>query len=884
MNTAEQNPPYRNPDLPIETRIDDLLGRMSLEEKARQLDQYHGCASFAERTFPTHHTAMDKGSRLDLAKVETVVGDSGIGSIHDLYPPDAEPINQLQRQAVEDTRLGIPILFAEEALHGLCGPGNTIFPQAIGLAGSWNTELVERVGQAIARELRAYGIHESFGPVLDLARDPRWGRMEETYGEDTHLAARMAVAMVRGMQGGDLSADDSIIAEPKHFAAYGDTRGGLNTSSNHLGKRDLLTYYLPVFEAAVTEGGAMGMMCSYNSIDGIPCPADHWLLTEVLREQWGFQGYVRSDLGAVRRLRDDHRTAADAEDCIRQTLEAGLDIQYYDFDNDTWQGGIVALVRDGRLAMETVDRAVRRVLRAKFMLGLFEQPHTDPKLVKERVRCQAHIDLAREAARQSICLMKNEGSLLPLRKDLARIAVIGPNASEVRSGDYAPTIWGFEPVSVLAGIRAAVSPGTEVVYAKGTDVRPGGLDAVPPANLRSPEGEPGLRAEYYNSLDLAGKPVLRRNDPNVDFNWIFTKPANEVDHAAFSVRWTGTLTAGHSFEGYLGTSSLDSMRLWVDGVLVVDGWDKGKSANTNLSVPFSLEAGQVYDLRIEYKKDNSGIQVCFGWNQGDDDIAAAVDAARQADVAILCVGDSRDTCGEGRDRSQLDLPGRQGDLVKAIHATGTPCVLLLQIGRALALPWEAEHIPAILNAWFPAEQGGTAVAEVLFGDRNPAGRLPVTFPKSIGQLPLYYNALPFGNKTYIDCGADALFSFGHGLSYTDFAYSGLEVSPKQTGPRGTVTVQVDVTNTGERAGDEVVQLYLNDVVSSVVRPLKELKGFQRLHLEAGAAQTVRFELGPKDLALLDRHLAWSVEAGEFEVTVGGSSAAALSARFEVVPR
>ncbi len=875
--------PYRNPHIPIEARIHDLLGRMTLEEKARQMDQYHGCMNFVDHTFPTHSTAMAKDGALLMDRVEALIGQEGVGCIHDLYPPGAGPVNQLQEYAVTKTRLGIPVLFSEEGLHGLCGPGNTIFPQAICLASSWNPEILRRVGEGIATEFRAYGIHETFSPVLDLAREPRWGRMEETFGEDTWLSSRMAVAMVAGMQGEDLTSDKAIIAEPKHFAAYGVTRAGVNCSPAHLGERELRTWVLPIFEAAIREAGALGIMVSYNSIDGIPCSGNKWLLTGVLRQEWGFEGFVRSDLGAINRLHRDHRTAGSNSEAIRQSIEAGMDMQYYDFESEEYQQSIVRMVQEGKLTMESVDRAVGSILRVKFRLGLFENPYTDPSLVSKRVRCQEHLRTALDAAREGICLMRNEGGLLPLKKDLRKIAVIGPSAAVPRMGDYTPTVWGFEPVTVLDGIRALVSPDTEILYAKGTGIQENELDPVPGDCLRLPDGSAnGLRGEYFPNLDLDGEPCLIRTDSQIDFNWAFTKPAEGLGSAGYSVRWTGSLIPTQTFEGRLGTASHDSMRLWVDGNLVVDNWCKGAYEAAALSQPFSFEQGREYRLRLDFRKDASAIQVLLGWNQGVDEIDAAVKAVKEADVAVVCVGDSTMTCGESRDRTNLNLPGKQLDLVKAVYATGTPVVLVLQIGRGMTLTWEAEHIPAILNAWFPGEQGGRAVAEVLFGDTNPGGKLPVTFPKSVGQIPLYYNSLPSGSQRYIDMDREPLYPFGHGLSYTRFEYSNLRVNPERIGPWGEVAVSVDVQNTGECPGDEVVQVYLHDLYSSVIRPMQELCGFQRIHLQPGETQPVSFTVGTRHLRLLDRHLEWVVEPGEFEIMVGGSSVTVLKDRFVVV--
>lgn len=883
VRTEEQYVAYKDASLPIEERLEDLLARMSLEEKVRQMDQYHGVNNFVDKKFPGSGTAMARDGKLLMAKVESLIGRLGLGCIHDLYPPTAEVTNQLQKYAVEKTRLGIPILFSEEALHGLCSPGATIFPQAITLGASWNPELARRVGKAIASEARAFGIHESFGPVLDLCRDPRWGRMEENYGEDTWLTSRLGVAMIKGMQGEDLSADDAIIAEPKHFLGYGAPAGGVNCAPCQAGERELRTYYLPVFEAAVVEGGAMGIMCAYNSIDGVPCAGSKWLLTDILRGEWGFQGFVRSDLGAVRRLHTDHCVAGDGEEAILQAVDAGLDLQYYDYERDFFQPTLIDLVESGRLDEAVIDRAVSRILRAKFMLGLFENPYTDPALAARRVRCREHLDVALQSAREGLCLMKNDDGLLPLPKDLRRIAVLGPSADIPRLGDYTSLVDGFRPVTVLDGIRRIVSKKTEVTFTKGADIVLGDLKPVHRKFLSPPDNNgQGLRAEYFDNPDLAGEPALVRIDSSVSFNWIYTTPAEGIGPEPFSVRWTGRLKPDHTFDGFLGTASTDSMRLWIDGELFVDGWDQGSAVNSGLKKPFRFVAGHVYDVRVEFKKDHSAAQVVLGWNDQLASIDDAVALAREADVAIVCLGDSGETCGEGRDRAFLDLPGDQLDLLKAVQATGTPTVLVLQIGRAMTLNWEAENVPAILNAWFGGELGGQAIAEALFGDYNPAGRLPVSFPKCVGQLPLYYNAPVFGPQQYTDMDRDPLFAFGHGLSYTTFEYSALRLSPAVIRPDGLTTVSVDVTNTGTRPGDEVVQLYIHDLISSVVRPEMELKGFARIHLAPGETRTVTFDLGFDHLKLLNRQMEWVVEPGVFEVMVGGASdAIALRTPLEV---
>ncbi|EFM11373.1 glycoside hydrolase family 3 domain protein [Paenibacillus curdlanolyticus YK9] len=869
---------YRNPEAPIDDRVHDLLTRMTLQEKVRQLDQYFG-TSFVSATHPHMITVMAEDATVDWDKVKSVIGEDGIGCIHDLYGT-ADMNNTLQRYAVEETRLGIPILFSEEALHGLLRPGMTVYPHAIAMASTWNPELVKQIGRDIAAETRSLGIHESFGPVLDLARDPRWGRVEETFGEDTHLASRMGVAMVQGLQGDSLDATDSIIAEPKHFAVHGIPESGLNHSPVSIGANDIRTYHLPVFEAAYKEGGAINAMCAYHAMDGVPCASDYDLLTGILRDEWQMPGFVRSDLGAIARLEHAHGTADSDKEAIRQALVAGVDMQYYDYPHDVYQNAIVEMVQSGELLEETLDLAVIRVLKVKFMLGLFEKPYAVPGLSERVVRSEEHLQTALQAAREAICLLQNEGSLLPLRKEIGTIAVIGPSADKARLGDYTPYIEGFQPSTVLQGIAQAVSSQTRVLHAKGTGILDGELEPIPMGSFREPNGGEGLKGEYFNNETLEGEPALVRNDPHIHFNWAITKADQQLKSYGFSVRWTGKLVPQMSFSGYIGTVTQDSMRLWLDGELLVDGWGKDKRAS--VSVPIELQSGREYDLRVEYVKDMNGVDITLGWSRDEEGIQEAVELARQADVAIIALGDSERTCGEGVDRSSLDLPGNQLRLLKAIHETGTPVVLVLQNGRPITLDWESQHIPAIVEVWYGGERAGEAIAEVLFGDYNPAGRLPISFPRTIGQIPVCYNKRRGGQKHYVGGDNKPLYAFGHGLSYTTFRYANLRVDKSVIAPDESVVVTMDVTNDGNVAGDEVVQLYVVDPVASVAMPEKQLRHFARIALQPGETRTVSFTVTPRDLALVNKQLAWVVELGEFTLQVGPSSdQVALEARITV---
>ncbi|RCX17846.1 beta-glucosidase [Anaerobacterium chartisolvens] len=870
---------YRNPNAPLEERIQDLLQRMTLQEKVRQMDQYFG-TDLVDRAHPEQHNCADRGADIVWERVEQTIGSLGVGCIHDLYgTPDIN--NELQKYAVERTRLGIPILFSEEALHGLGRPGCSIFPQQITLAATWNPDLVYRVGRSIAAETRCCGIHEVFSPVIDLARDARWGRLEETYGEDTYLSSRMAVAMVKGLQGEDISSSDSVIAEVKHFSAYGIAEGGLNCAPVRLGPHEHESCFMPVFEAAFKEAGAINAMNSYSSIDGIPCVSNSALLTGVLRNRWKMKGFVRADMCSIVRLYDTHGTAHSPEDAIRQAIEAGVDMQYYDFSHEFYQESIIKMVRDGVMKMETIDLAVSRILRVKFLLGLFENPYTDPASYEKAMRCEKHGQITLQAARDGICLLKNKGGLLPLKKDLGSIAVIGPNADEARLGDYTPVVEGFKPVTVLEGIRKVVGAHTNVEYVRGVGVLEEEILPFPSGWLRTPEGNDGLTGEYFDSRDFTGRPVMVRNDEKIQFSWVFTRPSELLTKNSYTVRWTGKLVPDKAFKGWIGTRSYDSMRLWIDDMLLIDGW--GLYANSSRSIPVVLEQGREYSVRLEYLKDANGAQVFFGLCDKSDEIAQAVEAARNAQVAIMVLGDSDETSGENMDRSDLCLPGRQLELLKRVYETGTPVVLVLQNGRPLSLTWELENIPAILEAWFGGEKGGQAVAEVLFGDVNPAGRLPVSFPKSVGQLPVNYNRKPGGGIKYVEEDWAPLFPFGYGLSYTSFCYDSLVIDPPCISAKGKCTIKLEIENIGHMAGDEVVQLYIHQRCSSTVRPLKELKGFQRIGLKPGEKRTVSFTLGSKELKVLNSRFRWAVEPGIYDVMLGSNSAdVRLAGTLEVV--
>ncbi|WP_114938206.1 glycoside hydrolase family 3 N-terminal domain-containing protein [Mucilaginibacter endophyticus] len=713
--------PYKDASLPVEKRVADLLGRMTTGEKIRQLDMYWG-----------HEVANMQGhdavSMSDSARIN--IGTEGIGSVHDLYPLTADVSNQIQRYAVEKTRLGIPVLFIEEGLHGYEGLGSTTFPSPLALAGAWDTTNVHKAGRIIATEMRAHGVAMVLGPVLCLPRDPRWGRVEETYGEDPFLSAANGVAMVKGLQGNKLSNHNSVLSEPKHFAVHGIPEAGSNTAPVNMGEREARSSFLYVFEKAVREGGAMGMMAAYSEIDGIPCVDNKWLLKDVLRGEWGFKGFVLSDLGAIKMSLNNHQIATDAADALGQTFTAGMDMQFYDFPHVAFHEAMNKALASKKLSMADLNRAVSNVLRVKFMLGLFDHPYIDIDLLKKVNHTDESRAVAMKLAQEGISLLKNDNNILPLGPNVRSVAVVGPLAESTYLGGYANKM------------------------GKGVAI----LDA--------------LKQKAGNSLDIK-----------------------------FETGYTADTSAARQNE-YL---------------------DK------------------------------------------------AINMVKQSDVAVVVLGEDINEVGEGKDRANLDLNKQQSRLIEAIYKTGKPTIVVLFNGRPLCINWVAKKIPAIVESWFLGETGGLAIADVLLGKVNPSGKLPMTFPRSVGQVPFYYDHKPTSRHVYVDQDTSALFPFGHGLSYTSFEYSNLKIAQPQIPLNGSANVSVTIKNTGKVEGEEVVQLYLRDVIASVTTPVKSLKGFKRINLKPGESGTVQFKIDNKELMLWNRQMKQVVEPGEFKVMVGSSS-------------
>ncbi len=754
FNKNGRQDPYENPSLPADRRIEDLLAQMTLEEKTCQLATLYGYSRVLKDELPTpewkRQIWKDGIGNIDEHLNGVYRGNFPKSALTYPHSVHADAINRVQRWFVEETRLGIPVDFTNEGIRGLAHDRATSFPAQLGVASAWDRNLVGEIGRITGREARVLGYTNIYSPILDLPRDPRWGRTVEAYSEDPFLASELGRIQVRALQ------SMRVASTPKHFAVYSVPKGGRDGAERtdpEVTRREVETIYLQPFKAAIQDASAMGVMSSYNDYDGIPITGSHEFLTDILRTRWGFKGYVVSDSKAVEFIESKHHVAEDYPEAVRQAVVAGLNVRTEFTLPDVYINAVRELVRSGRLPIAVVDDRVRDVLRVKFWLGLFDRPYVpDPAEADRVVRNPRHLEVALRAAHESIILLKNEGAVLPLRKDLRSILVTGPNAAETRNSvsRYGPS--NLSVVSVLDGIRAKLGPGVQVLYTKGSEF----VDAA------FPESE------------------------------ILPVPPNAGEQA-----------------------ELDNAR----------------------------------------------------------------DLANQVDAAVVVLGESEQLVGESRSRTSLDLTGFQLQLVQAVQAAGKPTVVVLLNGRPLTINWIDRHVPAVVEAWFQGEFCGTAVADVLFGDYNPSGKLPLTFPKNVGQIPFNF---PFKRGSQVPTEKleaqerrtminGALYPFGHGLSYTSYRYSNLDVTPATQRPDGAVSVSLDVTNTGARAGDEIVQLYLSDDVTSVVYYDKVLRGFERVALKPGETRRVQFRLGPPELMLLDREMHWRVEPGRFHVLVGASS-------------
>ncbi len=847
---APKKEPWMNTALSEEERAELLLKEMTLEEKVRQMNMTRG-------------DYLKEDGEISKTKVAEEVGTLGFGSIHDFYPKTADEFNTVQRICLENSRLRIPIVLMEEMLHGYHASGATVFPMPIGMGASWNKQLMHEVGEVIGTEARIHGAHVALGPTLGIAREPRWGRVAELYSEDTYLTSELGVQLIKGMGGLNPKSPFSMIAGPKHYAAHSVPLTGSNASPVLLGERTVRTEFLPTFERAIKEAGALNVMSAYSELDGVPCTGNEWLLTEVLRNEWGFKGYTVSDLGAMRFLWNVHHYAESPKDAIKKATIAGMDMQFYDFPDSLYQATLVDLVNEGELDVRHIDRAVRGILYTKFKLGLFENPYIEQDLIDRHYHCEEHVKTALNIAEEGIVLLENDG-ILPLKPNaFKKIAVLGPLADYAELGGY--THSDASGISLLEALTD-IAPETEFVFEKGATIVERGT-AIDAKYLFHDNGKPGLKATFYNNVELEGTPVYSAIHEDVDFEWPWNPFPNVTDDF-FSARWEGYLQTDVEVSGWVGTSSDDGSRLYINDELVVDAW-KGSTPSTRAK--YTFEKGVKYALRYEFYDSQWHASASLRWSKKDDGIQRAVSLTQQSDLAIITVGENTRTVNENRDVSTLDLSSDQLDLIQAVHQTGKPYIVVLQNGRPLSTNWVSENANALVEAWFAGEQGGNAIAHVLFGKTNPSGKMPITVPKAVGQLPMYYNQKPTTIHRYVDQDDEPLYPFGYGLSYSSFEYSHLKVEVQEGTDDFEVLVSVEVKNTSTVDGKEVVQIYLRDLKASVTTPIASLKAFDKQLIKAGETRTFTFRLNKNDLKLWNIKKEWVVEKGTFRVMTGAHS-------------
>ncbi|WP_312400053.1 glycoside hydrolase family 3 N-terminal domain-containing protein [Chryseobacterium sp.] len=855
---SAQKPLYKDPKQPIEARVQDLLKRMTPEEKFWQCFMIPGDLDNVSKGQYAH----------GIFGLQVSAGNQGGGVAGQLLKynanEDAErlakKINAIQKYFVEESRLGIPIIPFDEALHGLMREGATAFPQAIGLSAIFNPELMKQVSTAIAKESKLRGIRQILTPVVNLASDVRWGRTEETYGEDPFLTSVMGVNFVSSFE------NQGIITTPKHFLAnVGE--GGRDSYPIHWSKRHLEETHLIPFEKAFHQGKSRSVMTSYNLLDGRPSTANHWLLTEKLKNEWNFKGFVISDASAVGGANVLHFTAKDYDDASAQAINAGLDVifqteyQHYKL--------FIPPFLDGRISKERIDDAVARVLRAKFELGLFENPYVSNRDIEELKKIN-HKPLAEKTAVESFVLLQNIDKTLPITENYKKILVVGTDAVDARLGGYSGP--GNKKVSILDGIKNFVkNKNIEVNYSKGIDWNLKQFVTVPTEFLSS-ENQKGLKGTYFSNSDLEGNSAFEKQDEQLNFKWTLYSPNPEkLQPDNYSVRWIGKLEAPNSGKYQLGLRGNDGFRLYLNGKLLIDNWEKLSYSTKPVEVDFIK--GQKQDLAVEFHENRGEANIELIWNYGlndyQKDFNDALKLAQNADYIIVAAGIHE---GEFQDRSSLSLPGNQEKFIQEVSKLNKPTTVVLVGGSAIKTTDWKDKVGAILDVWYPGEEGGNAVAKVLFGSENPSGKLPITFPIEEGQLPLTYNHHPTGRgNDYHDLSGEPLYPFGFGLSYTTFEISDLQLNQLKFTENDTIIAKVNVKNTGSKAGSEVVQLYVKDLLASVSRPVIELKGFQKVELKAGESKQISIEVPVKELQFLDEKMNWIVEKGTYRIFVGNSS-------------
>ena len=858
---AQTIPLYKNSRAPINERVKDLLDRMTPTEKFWQLFMIPGdikpgdAPKYKDGLFGFQVSAASAGGEGAQQMLQYNATETAVSL--------AKKVNTIQRFFMDSTRLGIPMLPFDEALHGLVRQGSTIFPQSIGLAATFKTSTMEAVAGAIAKESKIRGIRQILSPVINIATDVRWGRTEETYGEDPYLSSKMGVAYMKTLE------DENIIATPKHFVAnVGD--GGRDSYPIDMNERYLSEIHYPPFKDAVQKAGARSIMTSYNSVNGSPATANDYLLNNLLKKQWGFNGFVISDAGAVGGANVLHYTAKDYPDAGRNAVNNGLDV-LFQTAQEHYKLFIPPFL-NGQINQERLDDAVSRVLRAKFELGLFETPYLDIKATESANFEAAHKKIALEAALESVVLLQNKNALLPISTATQSIALIGTDATEARLGGYSGP--GTKKVSILDGMLQKYGA-SKIVTAAGPGRDSKNWNIIPSKYLSTTLGnqtQEGLTAQYFNGIEFGNNPTLQRIDKTINFHWTISTPDQAINPEFFCAKWTGNIKAPKTGTYKIGLSGNDGFKLYINNQLIINNWDK-QSFHTSL-VDYNFTGGNNYPIRVEFKEPNGNSTIKLIWNVDvvntvEEKITEAVAVAQKSKVAVVVVGLEE---GEFRDRASLQLPGEQEQLIQRVAATGTQTVVVIVGGSAVTMGNWMDKVSSIVDVWYPGEEGGYAVAAVLSGVYNPGGKLPITFPVSEAQLPLVYNHKPTGRgDDYENLTGLPLFPFGYGLSYTSFEYSNLIIEKPIAKKGDPINISFVVTNTGKLAGDEVAQLYLRDQIASVARPVQALKGFERIHLAAGASKTIKLTLLPEDFEMLNEKMETVIEPGDFTIMIGSSS-------------
>lgn len=850
--------PYQNPRLSIEIRISDLLTRMTLEEKFWQMYMIPGDIEGNEEKYKHGifgFQTFTKGNSSD-ASEQMLKSESSATAIRTV-----EKINKMQRYFVEETRLGIPIIPFDEALHGLVRDGATAFPQSIALAATWNTELMKNVANAIARETKARGIRQILSPVLNIARDVRWGRVEETYGEDPYLASQMGLAFISEFE------NMGVITTPKHFVAnVGD--GGRDSYPIHYNERLMKEIYFPAFKLAFQKAGARSVMTSYNSYNGSPCTGSKEILTDYLKNRWGFKGFVISDAGAVGGANVLHYTSKGYAESTKKSVEAGLDVifqtsyDHYKLFKEAFDNGMIN--------SESIDNAVARILRAKFELGLFENPYVNVRNVLTKKEIKRNGEIARNAAAESFTLLKNNNNILPLNKR-TKVALIGSDAVECRLGGYSGP--GNVKVSLYDAMKKKYK--RRVKYSQGCTRTDEDTEPIPESWLFHYDGDElksGLKAEYYNNVKFTGSPELSRVDKSINFRWTLFSPAENINYDHFAVHWKGILKPDVDGEFQIGVKGNDGYKIFVNNKLFIDNSIRRGHNTTLKSITLNKNTEYVIEIKYTENSGNSWFSLVrkTDWEvKQKKKITEAVNLIKDSDVAVICAGIEE---GEFRDRAKLDLSRYQEELIIEASKSGKPIVVLLFGGSAITMGRWINHVDAIMDVWYPGEKGGNAIADILYGKVSPSGKLPVTFPKHVAQCPLFYNHKPTGRgDDYLNLSGQPEFPFGFGLSYSTFEYKDLIISKTKLTTDESFEVSCSVKNTGDYDAKEVVQLYIRDEIASVSRPVMELKDFNKIYLRRGETKRVSFTISPEKLKLYDINMNRVVEPGEFRIMIGSSS-------------